>query len=259
VDPYRDPHEKPQEPPRARRTDLGPARKTHKAVRPRWFMVAAVVLSVVCAAAAAPRDTDWAPAVVLTMVIAAFVGSLAWRPARTGPFHVVLHEEGVAVHEDGSTRQIAFEDVDELWWTIERRWTLFQGSVAFAMELRLVDHEGASYVMPTRVEDADALILAVERRCSKPLEAPARAALRGGEPLRFGPLTMDETGLRGKDWDAPWESLREVRFSSGRVQLYRRQGVVAWRTIALDQVPHPSVFLKLMQDFAARVAKANGR
>ncbi|NOU35083.1 MAG: hypothetical protein HOO96_44900 [Polyangiaceae bacterium] len=46
---------------------------------------------------------------------------------------------------------------------------------------------------------------------------------------------------------------------TGRVQLYRRQGVVSWRTIALDQVPYPSVFLKLMQGFAARVAKANGR
>lgn len=259
MDPYRDPHEKPQEPPRARRTDLGPARKTHKAVRTRWFMVAAVVLSVVCAAAAAPRDMDWPPVVAMTMIIAAIVGSLGWHPARRGPFHVVLHEEGVAVHEDDSTRQVAFEDVDELWWTIERRWTLLRGSAAFAVELRLIDHDGASHVIPTRVDDADELILAIQRRCSTPLETPARAALREGEPLRFGPLTMDETGLRAKHWDAPWESLREVRFSSGRVQLYRRQGVVPWRTIALDQVPHPSVFVKLMQGFAARVAKANGR
>lgn len=208
MDPYRDPHEKPQEPPRARRTDLGAALKTYKAVRTRWFMAAAVVLSVVCAAAAAPRDGDWPPAVALTMIVAAIVGSLGWRSARQGSFQVVLHEEGVAAHEGESVRRIAFEDVDALWWTIERRWATLTGSVAFAVELRLVDHEGATCIIPTRVDDAEELILAIERRCSKPLETPAWAALREGRPLRFGPLTMDETGLRAEDWDAPWESGR---------------------------------------------------
>lgn len=257
MDPYRDPQQPAQAPPPPRRADLGRSRKTFAPRAPSTFapsLIAAVM--VVGLAPVVWPEGWWAEGAVLVSAAAVFA-ALTWRGPRKSQVQVVLHTEGISVHRGATEDRIPFDEVDELWWKIERRRVPFLGKLAFVVGVRFVDHDGVSHSVPIQLEDAEELLGTIERRCSKPLESPALDALRRGEPLHFGPYTLDETGLRTQRWSLTWEELREVRLLPGQVKLFRGRWL-AWKTISLDAMPHPTVFRNLMQAFANRVAKANG-
>jgi len=258
VDPYRDPHEKPQDPrPAQEEPGLGPARATYAPPRTTLLDPAVLIgLAVVCAAPILWSE-GWIAISGLLVVGAAAFAWFAWYRTRLRRQRVVVHAEGIAVHDTRGERQVRFDEVDEVWWKLDQRRLPWIGKFAVVVGLRLVEHGGVSHRVPVELEGVGEMLATIERRCSKPLESPALDALRRGEPLHFGPYTLDETGLRTRRWSLCWEELREVRLLPGQVKLFRWRWV-AWKTISLDAMPHPTVFLRVMQGFANRVAKANG-
>lgn len=194
-------------------------------------------------ALAIPSPGAWM-AVVLG-VLTALLAILAW-PSPT--LTVSLHEGGLVVGSPGQARTMAWSDV---------RW-LYRDVVVVPRPLRkstrtagyrFVDQDGRVVRVPSGKLDAE-LGAWVERRVSTPLVAGARAALRDGNPLVFGDITVDREGITVGHERLSWSDVRDVEVHPSFVRVRRRDATSTWATLPIDKVPHPSVFVAVLGDRA---------
>jgi hypothetical protein len=175
---------------------------------------------------------------------------MALSPIHLRGFSAALHAHGVVLSRSGAQRALAFEDVDEVWFEIER----FQGQAGAQIHaLRLVAFDGEVHRIPLAIEGAVALADGVLRACSAPLLAEARSALGQGETLRFGRVQLDRTGVTAGKKHLAWRGLRLAVVQRGKVFFYRRWPIVSSLTVHLDRIPNPTVFLGLVTACAPRV------
>lgn len=252
--PYRTPGEAPDEAEAAPPPDgIGAVRSVH---RPTSFQLlgqpllfgAMLALAVVFGTLHLER---WDLTVVLVAVIAVGAAIAAAVGLRGRRLEIRLCADGLAVERPPRRDSIVFEDVDEVWLEFDRS-KLGAFIVARVARLRLVRHDGSRVDVPLGVEDALRVFEAVVRRCSMPLLAEAERALNAGETLTFGPveLTRDAICVRS-EW-SKLSALSRVRLQPGRVVLFRNKWM-PWKTIGLESVPHPTVFVKLLMTRAKHV------
>jgi hypothetical protein len=172
---------------------------------------------------------------------------LCWEPLRTRRVRVEVHASGVAVWKGRKRDVVLFDNVNEVWLSLDHLTTPL-GRVARVKALRLVDHSGTSHRVPAALRRGDEIVRWVLRECSDPLVSEALRAFRAGEPLTFGKVRLDRSGIRDSSWSVEWRRLKLVRLAPGRISLFRWQTVFPCRTILLDRIPHPTVFLKVMRE-----------
>ncbi|WP_437780834.1 DUF6585 family protein [Sorangium sp. So ce1097] len=251
--PFRQPAERPTAPPEEQR--LGALRSVHGQRRnAALFHVARGALLLLSTS-------------VIGAVIAGLQGFLLSLPFGLAGFAVLaaaalrhrglrieLYEHGLVVAR-GEGREIAvFDDVDEVWFDLDRSSTPF-GSFVFLRGFRLVEHSGEQRSVPVEVADGQEVARRILQRCSHPLLDEARRAVKDGEALTFGPVRLDRQGIALRDTHVAWGDLSLVRLQSGRIAFFRGQTVFPWRTVSLDTVPHPTVFARLVTERAPRVER----
>lgn len=181
------------------------------------------------------------------------VALVSYAPLRRRNRRVEVHAHGIVVVTPKSRDEVVFEDVDSLWYEMDFS-SLGPASRARVVALRLVDHTGIEHRVPLTISDPLTACQWAVRHCSDPLLADAQAALRAGETLTFGAIRINREGIAfGKRRALPWMQLRLLRLQPGRIALYRRMPIFAWKTIRLDRVPHPTLFVKLLRELAPEV------
>nr|WP_281329355.1 DUF6585 family protein [Polyangium sp. 6x1] len=177
---------------------------------------------------------------------------LAIPALRRRKLRIEVHDGGLVVHQGRARAVVVFEDVDELWLELDRR-SSWAGDVALICAVRLVEHGGAEHTVPLGVELGHEITRHIIRHCSLPLVADAEQALRAGETLTFGKVRIDAEAILVGESRAAWKDLSLVRMQPGRIAFFRGQTVIPWRTVALDEVPHPTVFMNLVRACAPRI------
>jgi uncharacterized protein DUF6585 len=175
---------------------------------------------------------------------------LVWPPLRSRGRSAALHAQGLVLGRSGARRVVAFEDVNEVWFEIP---VLHSRAGAYVTALRLVDYEGEAHRLFLDVNDGATLANSVLHGCSGPLLVEARRALGEGETLTFGKIQLDRTGITVGGARMAWSEIRLAVMSHGRVHLYRRLPILAWRTVRLDRIPNPAVFGGLIAQCVGRV------
>lgn len=228
--------------------DLGAERSVHRAY------VFALLPSALSALVPAFMGVGFAPVLgwkaLLVAPFAAALALLLGAPAfRLRGVRVVLHARGLVVQGPHGRDVVDFSTVRDVFW----EGLTLQSMAATVGGLRLVDQRGRSHRVPLRVERCGEVLRWVERHCSEPILPDARAALRTGESLTFGPVTIDREGVRFQTRArVPWHRVRLVRLLPGRVAFFRAQVIFPWKTVRLDAVPHPSIFLRLVREAAPK-------
>jgi len=201
---------------------------------------------------------------LVSAVIAGFAGFLISMPfglmgfvllgapaLRLRKLAVALHDRGVVVCRGNARMAVAFDDVDEVWLDLNPITTPL-GEIALIRHVRVVNQDRSQHKIPIQVEVGHEIARAILLHCSHPLGADAQRALRDGETLTFGRVRLDAQGLRVGRRHAAWTELSLVRCQPSRISFFRRQKVIPWRTVRLDRVPHPTVFVKLVRERALR-------
>ena len=258
VDPYRVTPPSPEPaPPADEQTRLGSVRSVH-APPPSGLSIRALLLNLAVSFGVgtllflAVGGSSLEAALLLGAVV--LVTMVGWWWTRRKPqSRVTLHAGGVVVERPGARDAVIFDDVDALWLECEGRGPWYMRTT-FITGVRLNDHSGASHPIP--VEGLTACVEIVSwlwRHCSRPLVAEARRALKAGETLTFARVQFDATGIAVDGVRVPWAQMRLVRLQQGRVVFCRRSTYWAWKTIPIQTVPHPGVFLTLIREAAPRV------
>ncbi|KYF70615.1 hypothetical protein BE15_05190 [Sorangium cellulosum] len=216
-------------PPPLRRALLGP------------ILIAALIVAI-GAAGGASRT-------ILVALAAVTLAILAWEPLRNRGWSAALHAQGLVLLRRGTRRVVTFDDVNEVWYEIR---PIHNQAGAYLGALRLVDYSGEEHRLPLAVNDGGTLAISVLRECSGPLLVEARRALGEGEVLTFGKIQLDRAGITVGGARMMWGEIRLAVVSHARVRLYRRFPIMAWRTIRLDRIPNPGVFVGLVEQCAAK-------
>jgi hypothetical protein len=186
-------------------------------------------------------------AVTLPGILVLFV-VLAWSPLRCRSLRIDLHASGLTVSRAGRREVVAFEDVDEVWFVVEA------GShAAVVRALRFVLRDRSQKLVPLAVQGANDLLREVHNRCTRPLQVEALRALDAGETLTFGAVRLERDGIGTPAWQARWKELSLVRYVPGRLCFFRGQRVFPWKSIRLDEVPHPLLFAALVRRCAGSI------
>ncbi len=228
--------------PRDELSMLGSLRSTHlplpllRALAPA--IAVAVVLALVFLSVA--RDLEILALPILLAFVLVIFSVVAHPPLRRRHVSVDLHTGGVVVRGAKRAEVVLFADVDEVWMEIQH------GPPARTLAIRFVLLDGTKRTVPLTVREGHEIYRWALRQCTEPLHRLASEALRAGEQLHFGKLAIDRDGIRGPKWAAKWTEITLVRQAGARLALFRRQTIFPWRTIGLDDVPHPSLFQKLV-------------
>ncbi|WP_437662681.1 DUF6585 family protein [Sorangium sp. So ce1182] len=247
--PYREPapvepDSAPQQPSEAAR--LGSLRSVHAPPPLRRALLGPIVIAVLVVAIAAGGGASLALLVALAAVTVAI---LAWGPLRIRGWSAALHAQGLVLLRPGVRRVVAFDDVNEVWFEIR---PVHSQAGATLGALRLVEYSGEEHRLPLAVNDGITLANSVLRGCSAPLLLEARRALGEGAALTFGQIQLDRVGINVGGARMTWREIRLAVVSHARVRLYGRSLIGAWRTIRLDRIPNPAVFIGLVAQCAAK-------
>ncbi len=147
------------------------------------------------------------------------------------------HDGGLIVRTREATHEVPFDDIDAIWVALGNNGTLE------ALDLVTFDHTRLR--IPGSVSELGELLAALDRECIGPLTTEAKAALARGESLLFGPLTLDRDHLEHAGWSHRFRDLRTVRVILGRLVLLH--GKLTLDAVELATVPHPMVFLRLLE------------
>jgi hypothetical protein len=193
-----------------------------------------------------------APVPIALTVVLGVVGlvALSWTPIRLRGLSVELHAHGIVASWRGDRWEVAFEDVDEVWFELAR---VTNQPGARLQALRLVTFGGAVHRVPLAVEGAIALAGAVLQACSGPLLGEARQALGEGVTLRFGKIEIDRKGIADRKRRLAWSEVRLAVVQQGKVLLYRGWPIIPSLTVRLDGVPNPTVLTGLLTACAPNV------
>jgi hypothetical protein len=248
--PYRTPGERNVPPEPSPADDLGPERSVHRARIGSALVLPGFMVTMILVVGVAMLPALGWMAMGVVFPFAAIAGTFfAIGSLRNRSVQVILHQRGLVVSSRRSRDVVLFQAVRDVWW--DGLWISAYASAVTT--LRLVDDRNRSHFVPLRIERADEVARWVERHCSLPLIAEARAALQGGETLTFGDVTFDREHVRFANVRLPWARIRLVRLLPGRVAFFRTLPNFPWKTVRLDRVPHPSVFVRLLRDAAPKV------
>jgi hypothetical protein len=93
---------------------------------------------------------------------------------------------------------------------------------------------------------------AVERGVAEAHLPIAMAALRQGQPVRFGDLSLQAAGLvSDRQGTLPWAEIAKVRVNSGFVEIARAGARGLWANKPVATIPNVSVFLAMVEGLRA--------
>ncbi|TKD01481.1 DUF6585 family protein [Polyangium fumosum] len=232
---------------------LGKLRSVHRATRRGVVVPLVFAMGLLVLASFLGATADGLRGLLLSLPFSLACFALLAIPAlRRRGLCIEVHDGGLVVLQGRARAVVVFEDVDEIWLVLDRR-SSPAGDMAIICAVRLVEHGGAEHTVPLDVELGYEITRHIVRHCSLPLAADAEQALRAGETLTFGKVRIDAEAILLGESRAAWKDLRLVRMQPGRIAFFRGQTLIPWRTISLDKVPHPTVFMSLVRACATRI------
>lgn len=173
--------------------------------------------------------------VAITFVFAAAAATWVGVAALLGfDVSVHVHENGLRI--DRSARrsvQVPYDAVRALY--VHRR-------TEWSVELT----DGRTVYVPMKVDEDRRLTAVIEQEIEKPVLADAHRALASGEPLTFGPLTLELDGVRHLDDFLSWSDLDFVRVDDQAFVFIEKSTQLSFVVLPAETVPFPRVLVSLL-------------
>lgn len=164
--------------------------------------------------------------------------------------HAVTSSEGVALIENDTVSWCRWQNIETVWETLlagETSSTLQASARGENHMFRVRCRAGKELVFRSFLDDLPWLGQIIKHETLPYLLPPAVAALKAGEALSFGPLSLDSEGLSaGADKFLSWAELKDVQAANGLLVASRIGKRWAWLKVPLGQVPNAHVLLVLV-------------
>jgi len=200
----------------------------------------------------APGDWQGVHGASLLGVVFLGVGPLAlFFALRNRRLQAVTGNEGVALIENDVVSLCRWSEVA----TVTESQIVGDLQSVLQASVRGEDHyfrvrcrDGTELVFRNFLDDLPWLAKILQRETLPHLMPPAVAALEKGEVLYFGPLVLDQEGIRsGEERRLAWDEVEDMKVANAVLLVMQRGKRWAWFKTPLGEVPNAHVLLALVQ------------
>jgi hypothetical protein len=175
---------------------------------------------------------------------------LLWRAWRDWRWRVVVFTEGLAEIRRGNVTTVFWKDIELFWESVTDQY-INAAFVGTFRKCRFLSVAGNKFVFDSRLIQIESLITTIREEVSQALYPGMLARFDQGEPVCFGSLTIDRTGIAKKNWLGrtsfiEWKDFRDFNFRKGFLEIYRRNGR-QWTKIRSEEIPNLEVFIILIK------------
>lgn len=167
---------------------------------------------------------------------------------RNWRLNLALYEGGFAYVDRQGLRQVKWTDIDAVWQSITKHY-------------RYGVHVGTTYNYTIQLNDKSKITLdnkfskieqagkAITNGSANALFPKYVAALKSGQRVTFGPLSLDPYGLYSGNKSLTWQEIKAVKIVQGIISIKKEGGWFNWATVSVPQVPNFWVFIDLVSRF----------
>lgn len=176
--------------------------------------------------------------------LAAFGAARFVNAVRYLGLRVALDDEAIEVRSWFGVRRLEWASLREFWWNADG--TYLGGRSAERAVYTLVGDGRRIRLRGELIAEGGLLGPTIEKYVSRALRPATEAALRRGEEVRFGPLTVTPRGLRHAGKELTWGEIAEFELrDGGRVVVRQRQGWSVWFGEWMSRLPNLALLFGL--------------
>jgi hypothetical protein len=235
-----------------KRVSIGAFASRHRVPLPKKALAFAAALLLGCAAldwsVTGGLRCDQGSILPIALLFVLFVLAIVFALTGLEP-RIDLHDGGLVVRRLFRSVELPFEDVDRIYYhpAVTRLWP----RRIWGAEMFLVALDGRAARIPANVGGNVELARTIDRQCVRPLLADARKALAEGEMLRFGPIVLDQGGIRIRDRVLAWSEVDRVETNQHELCFYRVghssfSGRSSYFVVPLGKIPHARLLVSLL-------------
>ena len=175
-------------------------------------------------------------------------GWLLFSLSRNWNLNLALYEGGFAYIDRHGLRQIKWTDIEAVWQSITKHYQYgFHVRTTYNYTLQLNDK--TKITLDNKIPKIEQVGKAITNGSTNALFPQYVAALKSGQRVTFGPLSLDPNGLYSGNKSLTWQEIKAVKIAQGIIAIKKEGGWFNWATVSVPQVPNFWVFIDLVSRF----------
>lgn len=167
---------------------------------------------------------------------------LAFRAFRAAGQAVAVHKNGLhLIRLRGPSLKVRWTDIHAVH-TSGTRYQLAGKPVSDRYRLVIATADGRTIEIPDHIQDLDELSATIRSRIDPIIRPDLISRLESGEPVGFGPVTLDRSGLRVGRRAWAWQNLDRLEIAGGSLVIESTNGRIA---LPVAEVPNTALLLEL--------------
>ncbi|GHO56807.1 DUF6585 family protein [Ktedonobacter robiniae] len=152
---------------------------------------------------------------------------------------IYIYEHGLLAVRTNGVEAVRWEEIAIVWHKVTRN----KNSITHSYTLQRKD--GSEFKLGFFFRTNQKLGSMIEEETARLLFPQARASYQQGQPLYFGPLTLDLSGLTYNTKFLPWNEVEEIQFGRTVIVVKKQGKIFNWASISYGDIPNQRVLQQL--------------
>jgi hypothetical protein len=189
----------------------------------------------------------------VAIAFASFLISLAffWSVYRNWNRGVAVYDGGLAYRDRRGMKLWHWEEITSVTEEVTRHYTSFRIYVRTTHIYRLLNSRNEQLVFNDAFAGVVDLINAIEAKVFPILYDRKVRQFNLGEPVSFGPITVNTGGIKFKSKSIPWTEIKQITLRKGIIRVVDTNGTVIKDAVSLvRRIPNFEVLMKMINQVA---------
>jgi uncharacterized protein DUF6585 len=207
-------------------------------------IILALLLAIGCFALAVSKPHRRGIGIGVIGVLGSGLGLYIFGGYRKCRRRVLLHADGLELHDGGTTAAFRWQEVASLTGMLP---VSSHGSPVYIggpMTIEL--HDGRCFRLPLGYADADVLANFIHEKVLASRLPAVQVQLQRGETVELGPVQVDRGGLHTGDKSLALREVQGIAFTADDL-IITRAGGQRWASLKIARFPNANLFLHLIR------------
>jgi hypothetical protein len=154
---------------------------------------------------------------------------------------IFVYEHGLLAVRNNSVDAVRWEEIVSVWYRVRRSRHGRYGDTRPS----ILQRRDSSTLKLGSFSSNEELGNMIAQETADLLFPETLATYQQGQPLSFGPFTLDQSGLTYKRKSLSWNEVTNIQFANGFISIKKQGKFFAWTKVAYEAIPNLRVFQRL--------------
>ncbi len=199
-------------------------------------------------------NTAFAKTLVVLSGLGSFaIGCYLWlKDLRDPDLHVLVFPNGILLIQEGIESTALWDDVAAVWRSIKVRklFGLVAINTSHTFTIQLAD--GKTFRFHDAIENVEELGSIIQEQVIKRRSPHIYDALKKGNAVSFGELSVNARGLSYKQKSVPWHEVESFKVVKNSIHIRERGKRQSWVSFKVAEMPNVPILLALVVKYHTR-------